>query len=126
MIALMCTVIGTVETGGNWSMVGMEATEVTDLKKPTMQLNLGGHTPDLQESLVVHEFGHALGLEHEHQSSDFWDVVGEFLDVEKMKKDPQVSTAFEKQWARKASTGSEEPSVNSLSEYDPESIMHYK
>ena len=119
----MHTVIGAVDTGGNWSLVGMEAATLADLKKPTMQLNLGGHTAELQESYVVHEFGHALGLEHEHQCSDFWDVLGKHLDIEKMKKDPQVAAVFEAQWAKKAF---EEPSVNSLSEYDPESIMHFK
>ena len=101
----------------------MEATTVTDHKMPTMQLNLGGHTPDLQESLVVHEFGHALGLEHEHQSSDFWDVLGKHLDVNEMKKDAQVGTAFKDQWAKKDTGGQ---SVNDMSEYDPDSIMHYR
>ena len=104
-------------------MVGMEATAVKDLNKPTLQLNLGGHSPDLQECTVVHQFGHALGLEHEHQISDFWDVLGKHLDGEKMREDPQVSIAFMKQWA---TASFEEPLVNSLSEYDPESIMHYK
>ena len=28
-------------------------------------------------SNVLHEFGHALGLDHEHQRSDFWDVLEE-------------------------------------------------
>ena len=102
-------------------MVGMEAKAVEDLKKPTMQLNLGGHSPDLQESVVVHQFGHALGLEHEHQRSDFWDVVGKHLDIEVMKEDPKVRSAFEKQWAQAG-----EQSGFSLCEYDPDSIMHYR
>ena len=106
-------------------MVGMEATHVKDLKKPTMQLNLGGHSPELQESLVIHSFGHALGLEHEHQCSDFWEVVGKHIDVERMKKDPLVARAFEAQWAARAPATPGEQTVNSLSEYDPKSIMHY-
>ncbi len=28
-------------------------------------------------SYVLHEFGHALGLDHEHQRSDFWDILGQ-------------------------------------------------
>ena len=110
-------------------MVGMEAMKVTDLKKPTMMLNLGGHAPDLQESLVVHEFGHALGLDHEHQRSDFWKVLEEQLDVQQMKMDAFVNPAQTPEAGEKAFkdswyTISREES--SLSKYDPESIMHYR
>ena len=109
-------------------MVGMDATMVKD-RKPTMQLNLGGHTPELQESLVIHQFGHALGLGHEHQQADFWNVVGRHLDIEQMKMDPFVNSLqtpedeermFQKNW------GVGKQSVSSLSEYDPDSIMHYR
>ena len=116
---LICMFI-TLDTGGNWSMVGSEAE--AHLKEPTMQLNLVGHSPELQESLVIHSFGHALGLEHEHQRTDFWEVLGKYLDVGKMKADPFVGSAFETAWAE----GAKEKSVNSLLEYDPESIMHYR
>ena len=111
-------------------MVGIEAAQITDLKKPTMQLNLGGHSPELQENLVIHQFGHALGLENEHQRSDFWDTVGRHLDIEQMKMDPFVNPSqtpedgermFQQNWG--ANMG--EQSVNSLSEYDPDSIMHH-
>ena len=107
----------------NWSMVGIKAESVTKVTEPTMMLHLGGHLPDLQQSLVVHEFGHALGLEHEHQSSKFWDVLEKHLDVEEMEKDPKVAAAFADQWAKKDNG---EESVNDLSEYDPDSIMHYR
>ena len=111
-------------------MVGTGATTVDD-DKPTMHLNLRGHSSELQESLVVHEFGHALGLEHEHQRSDFWDVVGEFLDTNRMMNDPRVNpsqseeagkAAFGKDWFRSDPT---KTTVNVLSDYDPDSIMHY-
>ena len=104
---------------------------VEDLKQPTMMLSLGGHTADHQESLVIHQFGHALGLVHEHQRSDFWDVVGRHLDIEQMKMDPIVNPSqtpedgermFRKNWG----VVNREQSVNSLSEYDPDSIMHYR
>ena len=122
--------INAIDKGQNWSMVGMEATVVTDLKQPTMVLSLGGHSPDLQESLVVHEFGHALGLEHEHQRSDFWDVLGEHLDIDKMKMDCRVNPTkdpkeadrlFKKNWGGLDHDGGKSKS----SPYDPESIMHY-
>ena len=120
-----------IDTGDNWSMVGIEATQITDLRKPTMQLNLGGHTPELQESLVIHQFGHALGLGHEHQRSDFWEIVGRHLDIEQMKMDPIVNPSrtpedgermFQKDWGE----NNGDQSVNSLSEYDPDSIMHHR
>lgn len=108
-------------------MVGTEAETVTDIKKPTMVLSLNGHHAEMQESLVVHEFGHALGLEHEHQRSDFWDVLTPYVDMEKMKQDPLVNPggnsdggqSFGKNWEKVSRDGEK------TAEYDPESIMHY-
>ncbi len=113
-------------------MVGTDADTVTDKSKPTMVLNLLGHPADLQESLVIHEFGHALGLEHEHQRSDFWDVVGKHIDMETMKGDTFVNPRQEsdgghsvgKDWF-KDTKALEEKKGLSVPEYDPDSIMHY-
>jgi serralysin len=56
---------------GSWSTVGTTCRAITDLSEPTM--NFGWLTPNsTQESLervVLHEFGHALGLIHEHQNA---------------------------------------------------------
>ena len=110
-------------------MVGMEARTVEDFQEPTMVLSLRGHPQSAQRSLVIHEFGHALGLEHEHQRSDFWKVVGEYFDKDKMMEDPRVAkgsvseakASFERDWfAMKPN-----PEGALQSEYDPESIMHY-
>ena len=108
-----------------WSVVGMEAINVEDLKKPTMQLNLGGHTPDHQESLVIHLFGLALGLQREHQHSDFWDVLGKHLDVKKMKEDPKAGPTFKQEWAKAVAIPGEQP-TSSPSEHDPDSIMNFR
>ncbi len=129
-IYCMCT-----ETGGNWSMVGRDAETVTDKSKPTMVLNLLSHPAILQESLVIHEFGHALGLEHEHQRSDFWDVVGKHIDMDAMKGDTFVNPrqesdggkSFGKDWFKDTKALEEKKGCpeGSMPEYDPDSIMHY-
>lgn len=55
---------------GSWSTVGTTCRQITDPNEPTM--NYGWLTPDSTpeelESVVLHEFGHALGLIHEHQN----------------------------------------------------------
>ena len=61
----------------SWSKVGTAANWEPDTKKPTMVLNLFKMEKQEQKSMVIHEFGHALGLDHEHQRSDFWDVLEE-------------------------------------------------
>jgi len=48
--------------GGAWSYVGTDCKLVTSQTQPTM--NLGWIGPDV----VKHEFGHTLGLFHEHQN----------------------------------------------------------
>jgi hypothetical protein len=54
---------------GSWSSVGIDALDVA-ADEPTM--NFGWLTPDTEDEeysrVVTHEFGHALGLIHEHQS----------------------------------------------------------
>jgi hypothetical protein len=47
--------------GGNWSMVGRNALSATDQAQPTMNI------ADTVDYVLKHEFGHALGLRHEHQ-----------------------------------------------------------
>jgi len=56
---------------GSWSYIGTDAKNVTDKNKPT--LNLGwlpqsGDITDADRGTILHEFGHSLGLMHEHQS----------------------------------------------------------
>ena len=101
-------------------MVGTDARTVFDKTKPTMNLALNGLDLDFQKFLVIHEFGHALGLEHEHQRSEFWKVVSEFVDETKMKFDSRLkydNFDVDMDFVRRGDQLS--------SEYDPDSVMHY-
>jgi hypothetical protein len=55
---------------GSWSMIGTTCRNQTDLSQPTM--NFGWLQPNTSSQevnrVVLHEFGHMLGLIHEHQS----------------------------------------------------------
>ncbi|WP_277962024.1 M12 family metallopeptidase [Pseudomonas sp. RIT-To-2] len=50
-----------------WSCVGTDA--LLNNNEATMGLNVRHDTPDLKQR-VLHEFGHALGMQHEHQHPD--------------------------------------------------------
>ena len=66
---------------------------------------------------MVHEFGHALGLGHEHQRSDFQVCIIPFLDDAKMRK--RVTTRY-RDWEVDVQLD-----IENASEYDPQSVMHY-
>jgi hypothetical protein len=55
---------------GSWSVLGKTCLYITEGHEPTMNLDLlhGIPTEDQIRRVVLHEFGHALGLVHEHQS----------------------------------------------------------
>lgn len=53
---------------GNWSAIGNDALRISP-GEPTMMLGTDYKSPDFTH-IVLHEFGHALGLKHEHQHPD--------------------------------------------------------
>ncbi len=77
-----------------------------------MFLDLFNLHQQVQQSLVIHEFGHALGMEHEHQRSDFWKVLDGLL-----KDKHNLPGACAEHRVSKTACGNYD--------YDPMSIMHY-
>lgn len=55
---------------GNWSAVGTDCKKSKYKDRPTMNFDCfdGKKSEDTVRQVVLHEFGHALGCEHEHQS----------------------------------------------------------
>ncbi len=118
-------------------MVGTHAARAKK-DSPTMVLDLTDQFIDVnikkdqfRRSLVIHEFGHALGLEHEHQRSDLWEVLDKYIDKEKMNDSNRVSTksskdgvsTFGMDWTNKKFKKGKNFALSP--EYDPQSIMHY-
>lgn len=62
--------IAFVQGNGSWSYIGTDCKSITDESRPTM--NYGWLTDasadDEVRRVVLHEFGHAIGLIHEHQN----------------------------------------------------------
>ncbi len=53
---------------GSWSVIGTTCKRLSDPSKPTMNLGLSSKmSEDAIWRTVLHEFGHVLGLIHEHQ-----------------------------------------------------------
>ena len=107
--------------GGSWSNLGSEAQQVGDINLPTMVLNLNDCTSDyLMESTILHEFGHALGLGHEHQHPDYLEVMQDFIDSKATMDCYGIKkiSFFREQYGQ----------LNfelAKTEYDVHSIMHY-
>lgn len=111
----------TFRTDGYWSYVGSDSLHVRE-DRPTMGLRdldrLSADSPEFR-TIVLHEFGHAIGLEHEHQSSrsdcesEFnWDYLTENLGMSKQELERNMERFRDSR-------------AYPSSEYDPDSIMHY-
>jgi hypothetical protein len=103
----------------NDSYLGTDALLVA-ADEPTLRLGVSPESPAF-DSVVLHEFGHALGLEHEHQHPKAnipWDI-------------PKVYEYFKQhhQWNKEQVDANLLTPLNTssllLGPYDKESIMHY-
>ena len=102
-------------------MLGSDAEKVA-VNKPTVVLKLNNMDYYNIRATIVHEFGHALGLGHEHQHPDYWRIIKKFLNLKDMKADLQIKDKeFEYQWTNT------NPAVKAtMSNYDENSVMHYQ
>ena len=110
---------------GYWSYLGRDALEFSQ-KEPTMSLTRRWNdafllrNPTEVRRTVLHEFGHALGLIHEHSSPAAgipWDTEKVYewyarMNWSREEVDQQVLRRYDESW-------------HQSSQYDPKSIMHY-
>ena len=95
-----------------------QTTPIGYSKKSKVDIDLIHHDLRYRKHLIVHEFGHVLGLAHEHQRSKFWDFIRSYIDMEAIKKDiPGRMGSYEEFLEIDESESSET--------YDPDSVMHY-
>lgn len=84
------------------------------------QFELGDFLSDNFERVVLHEFGHVLGAEHEHQHPNAnipWD--------EQKVIQAYAAKGYSEQTVRKEVLDRYEAADFSYFEYDPKSVMHY-
>ena len=108
---------------GSWSYLGIHCQDIPE-DEPTM--NYGWLTPESPEDelqrVVLHEFGHALGLIHEHQNPNrpiSWDREAVIADLSGPPNNWDLQTIEHNIFAQY------DPATLSSTPTDPSSIMMY-
>lgn len=113
------------EPGIYWSVIGNNALLV-EAPDPTMRLSPDLRAPAFFAANVMHEFGHALGAEHEHlhpESNIPWNKPAVYAShgvAEDADEDDYARQSVDERYFNLLDAGSFD-----YSPYDPKSIMHY-
>jgi hypothetical protein len=112
-------IVTTFEPGGSGSVIGRRAALATE---PTM--NFGWFNDATSEAefsrVVLHEFGHALGFAHEHQSP----VGGVAWDFQRLYR-YYAAMGWDRDMVDSNVVDRYAATRTNYSAYDPQSIMHY-
>lgn len=100
-----------------------------------MYLDLSRGYDKYKRYVVLHEFGHALGLDHEHQSPEALDLIDKKKAVDGLTEKyrealkhkyhgKELEDMAKKEAAKKFQQDYAQRSGGEATEYDPYSIMH--
>lgn len=110
------------DLGGHWSCIGTDAKAIA-ANDPTLHIDITEqHGEDYWRAIILHEFGHALGLEHEHQHPDCnidWNTPSVYRECKEKQGWSQQDT-YHNIFKRRKRIGK----MASVP-YDQKSIMHY-
>lgn len=110
--------------GGHWSYIGKYNSNVDD-GKATMNIELGSfEVSDEWRRVVLHEFGHALGLEHEQQHPE----RKLQMDEEKVYQVYMTTQGWSRQqvYEQVIKKANPKPEEWEGTDWDKDSIMHYE